>query len=156
MTIQPERLGWSKYASKRTTPENFWARVDKSGACWLWEGRSDEKGYGRVGYDRKRNVGAHRVAWALTHGGDLPTAWVLHRCDNPPCVRPEHLFLGDARDNNRDRQNKGRTQGWAEMRSMRAGGATQQAIADRFGVSRGYVANIVSGALSRYAKGGIR
>ncbi|MFT4295614.1 MAG: HNH endonuclease signature motif containing protein [Micropruina sp.] len=152
-------------------PESFWDQVDRSGDCWLWTGRRDENGYGRIGH---RRVGAHRVAWALSHGGDLPDQWVLHRCDNPPCVRPDHLFLGDALDNNRDRQQKGRTRGWAgrsggehhayvitpeveqQMRSMRAERATQQTIADAFGVSRGHVARIVSGVLPRHTKGGVR
>jgi hypothetical protein len=151
----------------------FWTRVDATlDSCWPWEGRTDAKGYGRVGILGLTNLGAHRVSWALTHGCDLPTQWVLHRCDNPPCVRPSHLFLGDATDNNRDRQAKGRTRGWAgrsgaahhrfavtaamadDMRALRASGATQQAIADRFGISRGHVARIVSGVLPRHAKGG--
>lgn len=121
---------------------------------------------------RRANVGAHRVAYALSlGGGDLPREWVLHRCDNPPCVRPEHLFLGDATDNNRDRQVKGRTRGWAgrsgaahhafkvtedmaqQMKAMRADGSTQQRIADHFGISRGRVAHIVSGVLPRHTKG---
>jgi transcriptional regulator with XRE-family HTH domain len=88
---------------------------------------------------------------------------VLHRCDNPPRVRPLHLFLGDATDNNRDRQQKGRTRGWAgrvedahhafrvtaaqtsQMLVMRRSGATQQDIADVFGVSRGHVSKILRG-----------
>ena len=157
--------------SRITVAATFWARVDKTDTCWLWTGRTDRKGYGRVGYHSRGNVGAHRVAWALTHGGELPAAWVLHRCDNPPCVNPAHLFLGDATANNRDRQQKGRTRGWAglsgpahhaftvsdamaaQMRYMRAQRATQQRIADAFGISRGHVARIVSGVLPHHAKG---
>lgn len=172
-TIIPERLaqGWSKYASRVTTPEVFWAKVDKSGDCWTWNGRTDGKGYGRIGYRRQPNVGAHRVSWAMTHGGDIPAMWVLHRCDNPPCVNPAHLFLGDATDNNRDRHSKGRTRGWAglsgtqhhafkvtpelaaSMRYMRSHGMTQQSISDLTGISRGQVSKTVSGVLPRYAKG---
>lgn len=166
--IIPER---SKFASKVTTDENFWARVDKSGDCWLWTGHRDENGYGRVGYQCRPSIGAHRVAWALTHGGEIPTEWVLHRCDNPPCVKPDHMFLGDATDNNQDRQAKGRTKGWAgrkgaahhaykvtpeladRMRTMRAEGMTQQSISDLTGISRGQVAKTVSGILPRYQKG---
>lgn len=164
-------IQFSKYASNVTTAENFWARVDKSGDCWLWTCGTDEKGYGRVGYRRRRSVGAHRVAWALTHGGELPTAWVLHQCDNPPCVNPDHLFLGDATDNNHDRQIKGRTRGWAgrsgadhhaykvtpelltKIRQMRAAGVTQQSISDATGIARGHVAKLVSGVLPRHQKG---
>lgn len=161
-------------ASAQASPEgwSFWSQVDATGLdCWPWDGRTDDSGYGRASYEGRRDVGAHRIAWALTHGGDLPDEWVLHRCDNPPCVRPGHLFLGDATDNNRDRQSKGRTRGWAgrsgpahhayrvsdsiaaAMRDLRAIGATQQHIADQFGVSRGHVARIVSGVLPRHTKG---
>jgi hypothetical protein len=167
-----EALASRKPGGQPTTAESFWARVDKSGDCWPWKGHTDENGYGRVGYREKSNVGAHRVAFALANnGGDLPDAWVLHHCDNPPCVRPDHLFLGDALTNNRDRQDKGRTRGWAgrsgpdhhatkvtptiaeQMRALRADGFTQQTIADRFGISRGRVAHIVSGVLPPYTKG---
>lgn len=172
-TINPEKLalldqldldeGARRPGGQPTTPAKFWERVDRSGDCWIWQGRTDGKGYGRVGYQRRSNVGAHRVAWALAHGGTLPDEWVLHRCDNPPCVNPAHLFLGDATDNNRDREDKGRTRGWAgrteadhhafkvptslaaQMAAMRIAGATQQAIADATGVSRGHVSKILRG-----------
>lgn len=101
----------SKHTVRETTPVNFWDRADRSdlAGCWLWTGTPDDKGYGRVGYLGHARVGAHRVAWAMTHGGLLPSEWVLHHCDNPPCVNPAHLFLGDALANNRDRHTKGRT-----------------------------------------------
>jgi hypothetical protein len=175
MTVQTDRLATldrpRRPGGQPTTAASFWTRVDKSGECWTWTGRTDEKGYGRVGYQSRNSVGAHRVAWALTHGGQLPELPVLHHCDNPPCVNPAHLFLGTLADNNRDRQAKGRTRGWAgrsgtdhhafvvtgemaeAMRQLRADRRTQQSIADRFGISRGHVARIVSGVLPRHAKG---
>jgi len=153
----------SKYTSRETTPEVFWSHVDRTGSCWTWTGRTDDSGYGRIGFQRHQNVGAHRVAWALTHAGVLPAEWVPHRCDNPPCVNPDHLFLGDATDNNRDRQQKGRTRGWAglaeaehhsfkvsadlaaRMSSMRDSGATQKDISNATGISRGHVSKILRG-----------
>ena len=149
-----------------TTPERFWSLVDKGGDCWEWLGRRDEKGYGRVGFNSRPNVGAHRVSWTLTHG-DPGEQFVLHRCDNPPCVNPDHLFLGTQADNNRDRHAKGRTGGFvgtrnraktspediADMRDLRRSGMTQQDIADRFGLSRGNVAKIVKGALPKHSRG---
>ena len=68
--------------------------------CLLWEGAVDEKGYGRVGHQGK-NRHAHRVSWALHHG-IMPPQMVLHRCDTPACINPDHLFLGNASDNMRD------------------------------------------------------
>lgn len=87
---------------------NFWDRVDKSGDCWLWT-RARSHGYGKVwSPDERRVVSAHRVAWELTNGAIPDGLCVLHRCDNPPCVRPDHLFLGTIKDNNDDKLNKGR------------------------------------------------
>jgi len=85
----------------------FWRRVSKSDRCWTWTGCGTPKGYGVVGY-LGRQAYAHRVSWII-HNGPIPSGMsVCHRCDNPPCVRPEHLFLGTALDNNRDSRDKGR------------------------------------------------
>ena len=89
------------------TPEQriaaFWAKVDKSGECWEWTSCRNKQGYGQFGQER-----AHRVAYSLTYGS-IPTGlYVLHACDNPPCVNPVHLFLGTQLDNVADRDNKGR------------------------------------------------
>lgn len=90
----------------------FWAQVDmRSGIweCWEWTGARLPRGYGfawdnAVGANRL----AHRLAWELTNGPIPDDLWVLHRCDNPPCVRPDHLFLGTAADNAHDMMAKGR------------------------------------------------
>lgn len=84
-------------------PERFWARVDKSGCCWVWTGSCNNKGYGR--FDGEY---AHRFSWRLLSGPIPDGLNVLHRCDNPPCVRPDHLFLGTVSDNARDMWAKGR------------------------------------------------
>ncbi len=88
--------------------DRFWIKVVRSGddECWGWSGTTN-KGYGRI------NVGgnmvlAHRVAWELTSGLIPPGMCVLHSCDNPPCVNPNHLFLGTHADNMRDMRAKGR------------------------------------------------
>lgn len=86
----------------------FWEHVDRSdpGGCWGWTGSVDSKNYGRVKSGGKAHK-AHRIAYAIAFGdpGDL---FVCHRCDNPICVRADHLFLGTIQDNNSDRDAKGR------------------------------------------------
>jgi hypothetical protein len=91
------------------TPEQtarFWSRVDRSGDCWLWTGARHPFGYGMVVLGRRWY--AHRLAWTLSNGPIPAGMCVLHRCDNPPCVNPTHLFLGTFRDNTADMHAKGR------------------------------------------------
>lgn len=98
--------------------DRFWAKVDKSGDCWVWTASvfRERLGYGKfqTGSNRgeSRVAYAHRVSWEL-HFGPIPNGlFVCHHCDNPPCVRPDHLFLGTAADNVRDMDRKGRDRHW--------------------------------------------
>lgn len=86
----------------------FWSKVDKSGDCWLWTGHRLKNGYGQFSLTTTRPVKAHRFAWELAHGPIPGGMMVCHHCDNPPCVRPDHLFLGTAKDNTQDAIRKGR------------------------------------------------
>lgn len=83
--------------------------VDATTGCWNWLGAKRHKGYGVVNEGgRGRALAAHRVSFEL-HVGPIPVGmWVLHRCDNPACINPAHLFLGNALDNVRDMDAKGR------------------------------------------------
>ena len=92
---------------KRLTPEDFWARVKKGEGCWEYNGYRTKRGYGRLKYEGKQWI-APRLAWTLIFGGIKDDLWVLHKCDHPPCVRPDHLFLGTANDNVQDMISKGR------------------------------------------------
>ncbi len=102
--------------------DRFWSKVNKTNDCWIWMAAKDAKGYGRFsvggqakpdGSRRNSMVAAHRFSYELVHGpihddGSFHGTCVLHRCDNPSCVNPEHLFLGSNADNVRDMDQKGR------------------------------------------------
>lgn len=93
----------------RRTPEGrFWRKVDRSGECWEWQATSTSGGYGNFSIAPGVTSHAQRVAWILTYGAVPPGLFVCHRCDNRLCVRPSHLFLGDALANTRDMDSKGR------------------------------------------------
>jgi hypothetical protein len=98
---------------KGTLADRFWdkvARPDNEEPCWLWIGSKDKFGYGYItsGGRHGKNLGAHRVAYELAFGMIPANMCVLHACDVPACVNPNHLFLGSRIDNNLDRDAKGR------------------------------------------------
>lgn len=96
--------------SIRNTPESFWERVfiiDNLDSCWEWRGGRSIGGYG-IFVIGTRKVFAHRLSYELFYGNYSDKLKVLHKCDNPPCVRPDHLFLGTQGDNVKDMIEKGR------------------------------------------------
>jgi hypothetical protein len=133
---------------------DFWNLVRKSKRCWLWTGVVDRDGYG-IYRMRGHQSRAHRFSWVFANGAIPPGLWVLHKCDNPSCVRPDHLFLGTHRDNMDDMIAKGRTrmgEGMThakltgrdvrDIRSRYAAGETQESIARAFNIDRSNVSII--------------
>jgi hypothetical protein len=91
--------------------DEFWARLPRgdTDACWPWPGATHPGGYGALNPSKWGETRAHRMAWKLANDRDIPAGMlVCHRCDNPPCCNPAHLFLGTHGDNSRDRNAKGR------------------------------------------------
>ena len=139
----------------------FWSKVDTTAVdgCWPWTGCRDRHGYGHIKVGG-RAIWAHRLAWALTHGQIPPSLHVLHHCDNPPCVHPTHLFLGNQRINNEDRKSKGRYVGLtgesngrtkltvAQVREIRiraASGELKKRLAREYKVGRTTIQHLIAG-----------
>lgn len=142
-----------------TEEASFWSLVDMNflpGSCWSWKGHSGG-GYGRFKVAGGRSA-ASRVAYALAWGYVPTDAFVCHKCDNPNCVRPEHLFLGSAGDNSDDKVRKGRQPSGSSVgtailteaqvadvfRRIMAG-ESRGAIAKHFGVAKRTVQKITLG-----------
>ncbi len=159
------------YVSK--VSRRFWAKVNKqSSGCWEWTAHLGAGGYGAIKFRENvdcawRDVGAHRVSWWLTHG-KMPTLYVLHRCDNPKCVNPDHLFLGTAKDNlddmwakgraNLSNRPKGENHPYSSITNAQAnqirleysrGGIRQTDLAEKYGISQPAISRIILGLTYR-------
>jgi hypothetical protein len=105
-----QSIAWRNEA-QNTEASRFWkwVRIGESEECWEWTGYRSKLGYGR--FSRPGQVGtqmAHRIAYELVNGPLPPDLFACHKCDNPPCCNPNHLFAGTASDNVRDAVQKGR------------------------------------------------
>lgn len=149
----------------RPLEERFWSKVSVGprDSCWVWQGAlMGGYGYLVVTDKPRRTVKAHRLSWELAAGHPVPDGlFVLHHCDNPPCVNPAHLYVGTKAQNARDRavRRRGKEQHQngeandnaklteakvrAIFHAVHADGATQDAVAQYFGVSQVTVHRIV-------------
>lgn len=165
--------------------ERFASKVDASGSCWLWTGAADRGGYGKFqittgwrqasGKPVQIHVRAHRLSLALSLGR-WPTLCVLHACDNPRCVNPDHLREGTQRENIADCIAKGRRgrkpdssylrgdrhprskvseADRARMRERRAAGESCASLSREFGISPGRAAALVSGVRPKHWRPGV-
>lgn len=121
-----------------------------SNGCWEYSAAVTHNGYGRIKHNGK-TIRAHRASW-LVHFGPIPDGLnVLHKCDNPPCINPDHLFLGTTQENMDDKVAKGRTvshltkEDVLEVRNLYASGnMTQKEIGILFGVQPACISRIVN------------
>lgn len=150
------------------TSEDAMARVRQHvktsdpNACWEWQGTINNQGYGALRFGGKQYK-AHRFSYEI-HRGPIPAGLMIcHKCDNPPCVNPDHLYAGTARENSRDavdrdRRPKGERIGRAvltpgmvrKIRKLRGEGCTAREIAERFKVSKSAVNHVIYGRSWRH------
>ena len=160
-----ERLGQKRRLSRLAKTENwgdalerllldvFWKNVKRTKGCWIWIGAKHPKGYGffRLGEPYR----SHRFSWMLFHGRIPKDMSVLHKCDNPPCVNPKHLYLGTYKDNARDtsasrhwmygsKNNKSKLleKQVLEIRSKLANGAKNVDLAKKYGITSCQISRI--------------
>lgn len=146
--------------------QRFWSKVQRTGPdeCWLWQAHRTRSGYGHFSTwvsDHNKVTVAHRMAWTLTNGAIPAGLCVCHRCDNPPCCNPSHLFLGTQRENIADMDAKGRAHRVrlpgsknhqakltealvVDIRRCHGRGETAVALAKQYGVSDVLIGLVVS------------
>lgn len=162
-------IGHSTKGRSRPLADRLWAKVNRDGPipehvpnlgpCWLWIGTRTDDGYGRIHTgDGRRTALTHRVSWELHHGPISDGLLVLHRCDTPACLRPDHLFLGSDLVNSRDSVSKGRhafggrkSNAKLTVETARAireryalGGISCRALATCFGVSHSTICKVLA------------
>lgn len=138
---------------RRPLSVRFWEKVRKTRGCWIWTGatKHGKWPYGNIIGDDGAYRQAHRVSWELHKGAIADGLFCCHRCDQPLCVNPAHLFLGTASDNSIDMVRKGRVRAKLvthEVREIRrrhaAGQRSHKLLAQEYGVSTALIHRILS------------
>lgn len=143
---------WAVPEGLERSAEAFWLYVDRSGgpeACWPWTRAKTRGGYGHMSVNGV-DVRVHRYAWRLVNGPIRRGLFVCHKCDNPPCCNPRHLFLGTHTDNMRDGVSRARlgkltAEQVQSIRAALAEGAGVRALARQYGVDHSAVSRINTG-----------
>ena len=143
-----------------TIEERFWRKVRKTDNCWEWESSKDRQGYGYFS-EKGRTIRSHKMAYVLCIGPIPIDTCVCHKCDNPSCVNPSHLFLGTKRDNTRDCRAKGRNAFGErhgehkltdiQVREIRASTESGSVLGRRYGITRQYASQLKRGAWRKSA-----
>lgn len=159
-----------RWSSPEDLQERFWKKVNRLSPdeCWPWATKTTSRGYGAFNVGGKL-IKSHRIAYRMCRG-EIPAGMlVCHRCDNPLCCNPSHLFLGSGKDNIQDMIAKGRQvclsgedhgssilseEQVVKIRNDYASGSTQTEIAERHGVSRGAIGDVVARRRWRGVSGG--
>ena len=154
-------VGNKHYPNPKSIEDRFWTFVRKGDGCWIWAGAMTDRGYGKLnGGPLVGNVAvlAHRISYAIHCGFTPENMEVCHKCDNPSCVNPGHLFLGTRLDNSHDARKKGRIvreerhscakltkRKVKAIRNARASGTRYKHLAARFGVSESTIGDVITG-----------
>lgn len=141
-----------------TLAERFAPRLipEPNSGCWLWTGATDELGYGKLMY-RRRKLRVHRVSYELHYGSIPDGLLVCHRCDTRLCANPEHLFLGTIKDNMDDKIKKGRQNAPSKISDRQATwalncGLSAIAAAEKLGVSPRLIRAIRNGETRKHLR----
>lgn len=153
--------------TEKSFTDKFWNLVKiVDGKCWKWVGAKAKKGYGFINHKGKKYL-AHRVVWQLSNGEIEEGMCVCHKCDNPECCNPDHLFLGTPFDNARDRVKKNRSavrhgiehskakldeKKVSEIKQLIKKGCRFSEIAEKFSICQSSVYHINSGQNWRHVK----
>lgn len=150
-----------------TLKQRFWNKVEMIPfhECWEWNAFKDKRGYGHIGSGGRGSkvILAHRLSYELVYGVIPNNLFVCHRCDNPGCVRPDHLFLGTHADNVKDmclknRQTKGETHGNHKltedqvMKIKDRNDCSQQELAQKFNVNQSQISRVLAGETWKHMK----
>lgn len=161
MTVRADTINLPRncrHARVGSLTERFWRNVNATASCWIWEGSLSTKGYGKL-HNHGKALLTHRLAYELLIGPIPNGKMVCHHCDNPCCVCPSHLFLGDPKDNTKDMVLKQRHEYGSERYSSKlseirvleilhryqTNKATLTALAREYSVSKSCIWNIVNG-----------
>ena len=134
----------NQYTGPVNPLERLLAKVKKTDICWIWTGASDEQGRG-IFFDGDKSTSVPRFVYRQFKGEIPEGLYVCHKCDNPSCVNPEHLWLGTQLDNMKDCQGKGRKNiklSQEQREQIKQSMGTLKEIAEQFGVSFQYVSKL--------------